>query len=87
MNCVSPAFIKTPMTEAMLEELSGKMDMPIAKVEDWFAKNHRPHIAMQRRGRPDEVASVIVFLCSERASFINGSNYRIDGGSVESAFG
>lgn len=87
MNCVSPAFIETPMTEAMLEELSGKMDMPITKVEDWFAKTHRPHIAMQRRGKPDEVASVIAFLCSERASFINGSNYRIDGGSVESAFG
>ena len=32
--------------------------------------------------RPDEVASVIVFGCSERASFVNGSNYRVDAGSV-----
>ena len=35
-----------------------------------------------RRGEPDEVASVIAFLCSERASFVNGSNYRVDSGSV-----
>jgi len=28
------------------------------------------------------VASVITFLCSERASFVNGSNYRVDSGSV-----
>lgn len=87
INCISPAFIETPMTDAMLEELSKKKNMSVEKVEDWFAKNKRPHIAMQRRGRPNEVASAIAFLCSERASFINGSNYRIDGGSVESAFG
>ena len=35
-----------------------------------------------RRGKPEEVASVIVFLCSERASFVNGSTYRVDAGSV-----
>ncbi|MDT7827586.1 SDR family oxidoreductase [Pricia sp. S334] len=47
----------------------------------------RPHIAIQRRGQPEEVASRAAFLCSEHASFINGSNIRIDGGSMETAFG
>ena len=37
---------------------------------------------LKRRGEPAEVASVIVFLCSELASFVNGSNYRVDSGSV-----
>lgn len=87
INCVSPAFIETPMTEAMLEELSKKKNMSVEEVEDWFVQNKRPHIAMQRRGNPNEVASAIAFLCSERASFINGSNYRVDGGSIASAFG
>ena len=75
------------MTDALMEELAKEKDMSVKEAEDWFTKNKRPHIAMQRRGKPDEVASLIAFLCSERASFINGSNYRIDGGSVESAFG
>lgn len=40
---------------------------------------------MQRHGQPDEVGAV-AFLCSGHASFINGLNLKIDGGSVESAF-
>ena len=35
-----------------------------------------------RRGRPAEVAAVVVFLCSDLASFVNGSDYRVDSGSV-----
>jgi len=86
-NCISPAFIETPMTDAMMEDLAKEKDISIKEAADWFAKNKRPHIAMERRGTPEEVASVIAFLCSEKASFVNGSNYRVDGGSVESAFG
>lgn len=86
-NCVSPAFIKTPMTDAMMEELAKKRDSSTDEAAEWYVKNKRPHIAMQRRGTPEEVAAVIAFLCSEKASFVNGSNYRVDGGSVESAFG
>lgn len=86
-NCVSPAFIKTPMTDTMMEELAKKRDSSTDEAAEWFVKNKRPHIAMQRRGTPEEVAAVIAFLCSEKASFVNGSNYRVDGESVESAFG
>ncbi|MDO9396139.1 MAG: SDR family oxidoreductase, partial [Herbiconiux sp.] len=47
-----------------------------------FLAEERPYMELGRRGEPDEVASVITFLCSERASFVNGSNYRVDSGSV-----
>ena len=36
-----------------------------------------------RRGEPEEVAAAIVFLCSERASFVNGATLRVDAGSVQ----
>ncbi len=87
INCISPAYIETPMTDAMMEELAEERDCSMEEAEDWFVKNKRPHIAMQRRGKPEEVAAVVAFLCSEHASYINGSNIRIDGGAVESAFG
>ena len=86
-NVISPAFIETPMTDAMMEELAEKRDCSLEEAVEWFVKNNRPHIAMQRRGKPEEVGAVVAFLCSEHASFINGSNIRIDGGAVASAFG
>jgi len=86
-NCISPAFVKTPMTDAMMEEVAEERNLSLKDAEKWFVKNKRPHIAMERRGKPEEVASIVAFLCSEHASYINGSNIRIDGGAVESAFG
>ena len=47
-----------------------------------FLDEERPYMELKRRGEPDEVANVIAFLCSEAASFVNGSNYRVDSGSV-----
>lgn len=87
INCISPAFIETPMTDAVMQEIAEKEDISIDEAVKKFAEEKRPHIAMKRRGKTEEVASTIVYLCSNKASFINGSNYRIDGGSVASAFG
>ncbi len=87
INCVSPAYIATPMTDAMMKDLSKEKGVSFDEAVQWFLKNKRPNIEVQRRGKPEEVAAVIAFLCSELASFVNGSNYRVDGGSVATAFG
>jgi len=85
-NCVSPAYIETPMTDAMMDDLTKERGTDKQEATQWFLKNKRPNLAVGRRGKPEEVASVIAFLVSEQASFVNGSNYRVDGGAVESAF-
>jgi NAD(P)-dependent dehydrogenase (short-subunit alcohol dehydrogenase family) len=82
VNAVSPAFIHTPMTDAMMEKRAAGNRTSIDEAIASFLDEERPGIELKRRGDPDEVASVIAFLCSERASFVNGSNYRVDAGSV-----
>lgn len=44
---------------------------------------HIANIPMGRVGRADEFADVVVFLCSDRASFVNGATIRVDGGAVK----
>jgi NAD(P)-dependent dehydrogenase (short-subunit alcohol dehydrogenase family) len=82
VNSVAPAFIATPMTDAMMEKRADKLDVSVDEAIATFLKEKRPHLELQRRGRAEEVAAVIAFLCSQRSSFVVGSNYRVDGGSV-----
>jgi NAD(P)-dependent dehydrogenase (short-subunit alcohol dehydrogenase family) len=82
VNAVSPAFIHTPMTDAMMSKRADQLGTSVPKAIQSFLEEERPYMELGRRGEPEEVANVIAFLCSERASFVNGSNYRVDAGSV-----
>ncbi|UFS60445.1 SDR family NAD(P)-dependent oxidoreductase [Subtercola endophyticus] len=82
VNCVSPAFIHTPMTDAMMKKRADQLGTSVDKAITSFLDEERPYMELKRRGEPDEVGNVIAFLCSEAASFVNGSNYRVDSGSV-----
>ncbi|GAB3988247.1 SDR family NAD(P)-dependent oxidoreductase [Nocardioides marmoraquaticus] len=82
VNCVSPAFIHTPMTDAMMEKRSEELGVSFDEAIEGFLDEERPFMELKRRGEPEEVASVVTFLCSERASFVNGAEYRVDSGSV-----
>ncbi|MCX7523110.1 SDR family oxidoreductase [Microbacterium sp. STN6] len=82
VNAVSPAFIDTPMTDAMMHKRAEKLGTDLDGAIASFLAEKRPFIELGRRGAPEEVANVIAFLCSDRASFVVGSNYRVDGGSV-----
>ncbi|SMQ67841.1 SDR family oxidoreductase [Agreia sp. VKM Ac-1783] len=82
VNAVSPAFINTPMTDAMMTKRADENGTSFDEAIDSFLAQERPYMELGRRGEPDEVANVIAFLCSDLASFVNGSNYRVDSGSV-----
>ncbi len=84
VNTVSPAFIATPMTDEMMDKRATKKGTSFDEAVESFLEKERPHIELKRRGEAGEVANVIAFLCSDRASFVNGSNYRVDAGSVAS---
>ena len=82
VNAVSPAFIHTPMTDAMMEKRAEQNGTSVKEAISSFLDEDRPYMELKRRGEPEEVANVIAFLCSDLASFVNGSNYRVDSGSV-----
>jgi NAD(P)-dependent dehydrogenase (short-subunit alcohol dehydrogenase family) len=82
VNTVSPAFIETPLVENMMEQAAAEQGISKKEAIEGFLDTHRPHIEVRRPGQIDEVGPLVAFLASEQASFINGANYRVDGGSV-----
>jgi NAD(P)-dependent dehydrogenase (short-subunit alcohol dehydrogenase family) len=69
-NAICPGFIETPMTESVFG-LPG-MEGPKASITEEHA--------LQRMGRPEEIAAMAAFLVSPDASFISGQAIAVDGG-------
>ncbi|TCN21182.1 SDR family NAD(P)-dependent oxidoreductase [Mesobacillus foraminis] len=84
VNTVSPAFIMTPMLENLLKDNSAKLNISYEEAIQEFLKQNRPHVEVKRPGTVEEVASAVIYLASNKASFVNGVNLRVDGGSVAS---
>ena len=70
INAVSPGVIRTPGVEKYFEDQPQMADM---------LKNAS---LMKRLGEPEEIAEAVVFLCSDRASFITGQLLSVDGGAA-----
>lgn len=82
VNTVSPAFIETPMTDGMMDKRADALGVSRDEAVKGFLDEERPYLELKRRGKPEEVAATIAFLCSDQASFVVGANFRVDGGSV-----
>jgi len=65
VNCVNPGYIQTPMTKETMEE---RFDEIMAKVP------------VRRLGVPEEIAEAVVWMCSDKASFMTGASHVVDGG-------
>lgn len=69
VNIVCPGFVVTPMHHRVRNVVGDEM------LEEYIGKVHQ-----QRAGQPEEIASTILFLCSDDASYITGTTLTPDGG-------
>jgi 3-oxoacyl-[acyl-carrier protein] reductase len=72
VNAVAPGFIETRMTQQTAQRMG--VDFEAFKV------GAASQIPLRRVGQPEDVASVIGFLCSEEASFVSGQTIYVRGG-------
>jgi len=75
-NSISPARVHTPFVDGFL-----KNTYP-GKEEEMFEKLSKTQ-PIGRMGKPEEVAALALYLCSEEASFITGCDYPVDGGFIK----
>jgi 3-oxoacyl-[acyl-carrier protein] reductase len=65
INCISPGFIKTEMTD---------------KIEEKFKEAIISKIPSSRLGEPEDVANAVLFLASDQSNYINGETIHVNGG-------
>jgi 3-oxoacyl-[acyl-carrier protein] reductase len=75
VNAVAPGNIYFP---------GGSWERKLAERPEFFEQYLQSEVPLKRFGRPEEIADAIVFLASERASFITGSCLVVDGGQTRS---
>ncbi|WP_406683218.1 glucose 1-dehydrogenase [Seonamhaeicola sp. MEBiC1930] len=74
-NCIAPGRVHTPFVDGFI-----KKNYP-GKEEEMFEKLSKTQ-PIGRMGNTQEIADLVLFLCSDEAKFITGSNYPIDGGFI-----
>jgi len=84
VNAVLPGPTRSAGVEEFVAALSA--GRPFEEFEREFFQNIRPTSLLKRFAAPEEVASLVAFLCSPLSSATNGAALRVDGGVVKSCF-
>lgn len=81
VNAVCPGWVDTNLWQRNAQGLAAELD---AKSEEEARRLAARKNSLNRFGKPEELANAIVFLCSERASYITGVSLNLDGGRLKS---
>ena len=85
-NAVLPGPTGSEGVKEFVGRWPGRMARALRKRRRSFFKEARPTSLLKRFARPEEVAAMVVFVCSPLASATNGAALRVDGGVVKSPF-
>lgn len=78
VNAICPGTIRTPLVDSLFERFAAVDNTTVQEM--WREENAL--FARGKAGEPGEVAELVYFLASDKATFITGSHYLIDGGLV-----
>ncbi|HZM46808.1 MAG TPA: SDR family oxidoreductase [Burkholderiales bacterium] len=81
VNAVCPGWVDTNLWQRNAQGLAAELN---AKSEEDARRLAARKNSLNRFGKPEELANAIVFLCSERASYITGISLNLDGGRLKS---
>lgn len=84
VNAVLPGPTRSEGVEGFLEQIANERNVDVATVETEFFQSLRPTSLLKRFATTEEVAAMVVYLCSPLASATNGAALRVDGGVVRS---
>jgi len=70
VNCVCPSWVYTPLMQRVFE------------YDPTYEEKIKSTIPLGRVAEPEEIADVIMFLCSPRASYVTGASWEVDGGTL-----
>jgi NAD(P)-dependent dehydrogenase (short-subunit alcohol dehydrogenase family) len=84
VNSVLPGPTRSEGVERFVEGLAKGQGVDAARAEAEFFRTVRPSSLLRRFATPEEVAAMVVYVCSPRASATNGAALRVDGGVVRS---
>jgi NAD(P)-dependent dehydrogenase (short-subunit alcohol dehydrogenase family) len=84
VNAVLPGPTESEGVIQFVDRLAAERGMDRRALEREFFQKARPSSILQRFATPEEVASVVAFVCSPRAAAINGAAVRADGGVIRS---
>ena len=84
VNSVLPGPTRSEGVEQFVKDLAQGQGTDEASVEREFFRTARPSSLLKRFATPEEVAAMVVYVCSPRASATNGAALRVDGGVVRS---
>jgi NAD(P)-dependent dehydrogenase (short-subunit alcohol dehydrogenase family) len=84
VNAILPGPTRSEGVEEFVNQLSA--GQPFEAFEKEFFKSVRPTSLIRRFETPEEIASVVTYVCSPRASAITGAALRVDGGVVRACF-
>ncbi len=79
VHTVCPGYTVTER----LEELAGAQALAAGVSPDEIYRRWAASVPLERLGKPEELAALVVFLCSERASYMNGTTIAVDGGYIK----
>ncbi|HYG85493.1 MAG TPA: SDR family oxidoreductase [Azospirillum sp.] len=82
VNAVLPGPTRTEGVEGFLQNLADESGRTLDQVEADFFRNERPTSLIRRFADPEEIANLVVYLCSPAASATTGAALRVDGGLV-----